>query len=73
MWDVTIPDGSCLVFGNERDGLPNRILEKHPERVLRIPMGGPVRSLNLATAAGIALFDVLRQLHHHPTRAGAPE
>jgi tRNA (cytidine/uridine-2'-O-)-methyltransferase len=73
LWDVAIPDGSCLVFGNERDGLPGRILEKHPERVIRIPMSGPVRSLNLATAAGIALFDVLKRLQDTPTRAGAPE
>lgn len=73
LWDVDIPDGSCLVFGNERDGLPARILEKHPERVLRIPMSGPVRSLNLATAAGIALYDVLKRLQHTSTRAGDPE
>jgi tRNA (cytidine/uridine-2'-O-)-methyltransferase len=70
LWDVRIPDGSCLVFGNERDGLPARILEKHPERVLRIPLSGSVRSLNLATAAGIALFDVLRSTGHHRTQAG---
>jgi tRNA (cytidine/uridine-2'-O-)-methyltransferase len=48
------------VFGNESFGLPGRIVEKHPERLLRIPMTGPVRSLNLATAVGIALFDVLK-------------
>ena len=62
LWDVTIPVGSCLVFGNEGGGLPPRILVKHPERVCRIPMSGPVRSLNLATAAGIALYHVLREL-----------
>jgi tRNA (cytidine/uridine-2'-O-)-methyltransferase len=60
LWDVRIPDGSCLVFGNEADGIPARILEKHPERVLQIPMSGSVRSLNLATAAGIAVYDVLK-------------
>lgn len=75
LWDAPIADGSCLVFGNERDGLPARILEKHPERVLRIPMSGPVRSLNLAAAVGIALYDVLKRLRATPTRtrAGAPE
>jgi tRNA (cytidine/uridine-2'-O-)-methyltransferase len=63
------------VFGNERDGLPARILEKHPERVVRIPMAGPVRSLNLATAVGIAVYDVLKRSPHPPTseRAGASE
>ncbi len=56
---------SCHVFcapstGNESFGLPGRIVEKHPERLVRIPMAGPVRSLNLATAVGIALYDVLK-------------
>lgn len=54
---------SVLVFGNETDGLPDRILDKHPRRCFRIPMPGrEVRSLNLATAAGIALYEALRQL-----------
>ncbi|MFI5208251.1 MAG: tRNA (cytidine(34)-2'-O)-methyltransferase [Gemmatimonadales bacterium] len=61
-WDTDIPDGSCLVFGNETDGMPQRILDKHPERCFRIPMHGPVRNLNLATAVGIALYDALRKL-----------
>jgi tRNA (cytidine/uridine-2'-O-)-methyltransferase len=52
---------SCLVFGNETDGMPERILEKHPARCFRIPMSGPVRSLNLATAVGIVLYEALRQ------------
>lgn len=80
LWDADIPDGSCLVFGNESDGMPDRILEKHPERSYRIPMSGPVRSLNLATAAGIVLYDVLKKLNygrhsdlhtHHRQGAGA--
>lgn len=54
---------SVLVFGNETDGLPDRILEKHPEGCFTIPMpSGKVRSLNLATAAGIVLYEGLRQL-----------
>jgi tRNA (cytidine/uridine-2'-O-)-methyltransferase len=61
LWDAAIPDGACLVFGNETQGLPARILDKHPERVYRIPMTGSVRSLNLATAAGIVLYDVLKR------------
>ncbi|HWO89033.1 MAG TPA: tRNA (cytidine(34)-2'-O)-methyltransferase [Gemmatimonadales bacterium] len=69
LWDAEIPDGSCLVFGNEGSGMPDRILEKHPERCYRIPMTGPVRSLNLATAVGIVLYDVLRKLGYN-SRAG---
>ena len=53
---------SCLVFGNETDGMPARILEKHPERCFRIPMPGDVRSLNLANAVSIVLYEGLRRL-----------
>jgi tRNA (cytidine/uridine-2'-O-)-methyltransferase len=41
--------------------MPDRILEKHPDRCFTIPMPGPVRSLNLATAVGIVLYEALRQ------------
>jgi len=53
---------SVLVFGNETDGLPQRILDKHPERCFRIPMPGDVRSLNLANAVSVVLYEGLRQL-----------
>jgi tRNA (cytidine/uridine-2'-O-)-methyltransferase len=50
------------VFGNETDGLPQRILDKHPQRCFRIPMPGDVRSLNLANAVSVVLYEGLRQL-----------
>ena len=53
---------SVLVFGREDTGLPARILEKHPEQCFKIPMPGDVRSLNLATAAGIVLYEAMRQV-----------
>ena len=56
---------SCLVFGNETEGMPARILEKYPERCFTIPMSGAVRSLNLATAVGIVLYEALRQAGPH--------
>lgn len=61
-WDLQPPDNAVLVFGNETLGMPQRILDKHPERCYRIPMKGEVRSLNLATAVGIVLYEALR--HH---------
>ena len=42
--------------------MPERILEKHPERTFRIPMDEAVRSLNLAAATGIVLYEAIRQL-----------
>ena len=52
---------SCLVFGSETEGMPLRILEKHPEQCFTIPMTGSVRSLNLANAVSIVLYEALRQ------------
>jgi tRNA (cytidine/uridine-2'-O-)-methyltransferase len=57
-------DGDCLLFGNESSGLPHTIRERFSGRLFGIPMPtGKVRSLNLATAAGIVLYEALRQLH----------
>jgi tRNA (cytidine/uridine-2'-O-)-methyltransferase len=55
-------DRGVLVFGSETEGMPTRILEKHPDRCFRIPMPGEVRSLNLANAVSIVLYEALRQL-----------
>ena len=71
-WDARFASNSCLVFGNETAGLPERILEKHPERCYQIPMSGTVRSLNLATAVGIVLYEGLRQLRLGEPRAERP-
>jgi tRNA (cytidine/uridine-2'-O-)-methyltransferase len=64
--DAPYRPNSCLVFGSETDGMPARILEKHPARCFRIPMSGPVRSLNLATAVGIVLYEALRHTEGAP-------
>lgn len=61
-WAAPFQANSCLLFGNEVDGMPERILAKHPEESFRIPMTDAVRSLNLATAAGIVLYEGLRQV-----------
>jgi tRNA (cytidine/uridine-2'-O-)-methyltransferase len=54
--------GDFLVFGRETKGLPESLLRENAEGCLTIPMANPhVRSLNLATAAAIVLFEALRQ------------
>ena len=59
--DVEFAPGDVLVLGPESRGLPDAVLAAAPERCLRIPMVDGARSLNLATAAGIALYEALRQ------------
>ncbi|PYP40234.1 MAG: hypothetical protein DMD43_08865, partial [Gemmatimonadetes bacterium] len=72
--EASFRPNSVLVFGNETDGMPDRILEKHPERCFTIPMPtGRVRSLNLATAAGIVLYEALRKLGAEEAASRAAE
>jgi len=60
---VAYRPGDYLVFGNESRGLPDDLLALYPDLVLGIPMMGEnVRSLNLATTAGIVLYEALRQI-----------
>jgi tRNA (cytidine/uridine-2'-O-)-methyltransferase len=53
--------GDALVFGRESVGLPDDLLAKYKDRLVGIPTIGAVRSLNLANAVGIALYEALRQ------------
>ena len=52
----------CLVFGRETRGLPEELLRSNWENCVTIPMLNPrVRSLNLANAVSIVLYEALRQ------------
>lgn len=61
-WEAQFQDGDFLVFGRETKGLPASLLAAHPETTLTIPMTEGTRSLNLATSAGIVLYEAIRQL-----------
>jgi tRNA (cytidine/uridine-2'-O-)-methyltransferase len=64
-WDIAFQDGDFLVFGRETKGLPEPLLAANPEQTLTIPMvDDSIRSLNLATATGIVLYEAVRQLAH---------
>lgn len=52
-----------IVFGKETSGLPKALLQANIEKCLRIPMHPQARSLNVANAVAIMLFEVQRQLH----------
>lgn len=64
VWDAPLggPRDVVLVFGRETGGLPEEIHARYGDRMLAMPMHSPhVRSLNLSTTVGIALYEVLRQ------------
>jgi tRNA (cytidine/uridine-2'-O-)-methyltransferase len=55
--------GDALLFGCESQGLPASVVARYGDRALCIPMpGGKVRSLNLANAVAVALYEALRQV-----------
>lgn len=61
--DFCYRSSDLLVFGNEGAGLPPTVFQDPRNTLLTIPMWGPVRSLNLATSVGIALYEAYRQLN----------
>jgi len=61
-WETRFRDGDFLVFGRETKGLPEPLLAAHRDRLLTIPMSSQTRSLNLATALGVVLYEAVRQL-----------
>jgi len=59
--EVSYQPADWLVFGAETTGLPESVRKTHASQCVRLPMTGPVRSLNLSVAAGVAMYEVFRQ------------
>jgi tRNA (cytidine/uridine-2'-O-)-methyltransferase len=59
--DAGFAPGDRLVFGRESVGLPEELIAGREAETIGIPLLGPVRSLNLANAVSIALYEALRQ------------
>ena len=59
-WTLPARQRLFLVFGSETHGLPAALRDRFPEALYHIPISGTIRSLNLSTAVGIALYESLR-------------
>lgn len=59
--DVDFSPGDRLVFGRESVGLPEELVARREAELVGIPLLGAVRSLNLANAVSIALYEALRK------------
>jgi tRNA (cytidine/uridine-2'-O-)-methyltransferase len=64
LWDMRFRAPVYFVFGSESRGLPPSFYKRFRESLVRIPIEKEIRSLNLATAVGIAAYDAARQLWH---------
>lgn len=63
-WEAPLgqPQDVVLIFGRETGGLPADLHERYRDRFVTMPIASPlVRSLNLSTSVGIAVYEVLRQ------------
>ncbi len=60
-YDLKLEKGDWLVFGKETKGLGPEIIEKYRQQLVKLPMLGPIRSLNVATTVAIAVYEGLRQ------------
>ncbi len=61
--EAAFASGDVLVFGKETKGLPQSLLDAHPETALRVPMRPQsVRSINLSTTVGIVAYAALARL-----------
>jgi len=62
-WDIHFEDNMFLIFGKESVGLPKSIIEKYSNSLYKIPLFSKnIRSLNLANAVGITVYEGLKNL-----------
>jgi tRNA (cytidine/uridine-2'-O-)-methyltransferase len=62
-WDIDFEDDLFLVFGKESKGLPKSLLETHSDTLFKIPLySDHIRSLNLANAVSIVVYEGLKQI-----------
>ena len=59
-WSMPPQKRLFLIFGSESRGLPADILNRYAQDCYHIPISGDIRSLNLSTTVGIALYESLR-------------
>ncbi len=64
VFEARFSPGDFLVFGSEQTGLPPALLDAYPDRCVGIPLLPGQRSLNLATAVGIGVYEALRCASH---------
>jgi tRNA (cytidine/uridine-2'-O-)-methyltransferase len=74
LFDCRFAMGDYVVFGSESRGLPPEFYERYRANLFRIPMpGSHARSLNLANAVAIVLYEMYRQIVVAPQQVAGPD
>ena len=60
LYSLTLTGPVALILGSEEDGISDALL-KEADDLARIPLKGKIGSLNVSVAAGVAIYEVLRQ------------
>ena len=60
--DPKYSDEDYLYFGREDTGLPDALTDKYPKQSVSIPMVAEARSLNIANAASVVVYEAWRQI-----------
>ncbi|RAP19267.1 tRNA (cytidine(34)-2'-O)-methyltransferase [Brevibacillus laterosporus] len=61
--EIDFQPGDFIILGKETSGIPQEIMDRYnPNQIVRIPMGGATRSMNLSNCAAIVTFEGLRQI-----------
>lgn len=63
LYDVDFKAPTALIMGSEEDGISPELL-KSADNLVKIPMKGNISSLNVSVAAGIAIYEVIRQKNY---------
>ena len=66
--DVKYEGDVYIMFGKESRGIPEELLRKNKDTVVRIPMRDSLRSLNLSNSVAVAVYEVLRQRNYEGLR-----
>ncbi len=60
VWDIDFTDPIALIVGSEAEGM-RKTVKEHCDYIIKLPMRGKVNSLNASVAAGIIIFEIMRQ------------
>ena len=60
MYEADLTGPTALIIGGEHEGI-TRLVKEKADHVIRIPMRGTVNSLNASVAAGVLMYEIIRQ------------